>query len=72
MKKKTWLYILLSILTPTVVLATEPEKGASFINSIDQGFSSFVDVIFNILFFSIGGFPLIILWLIIGAFFFYY
>ena len=70
MKRKTWLYILLSILTPTVVLATEPENGASFINSIDQGFSSFVDVIFNILFFSIGGFPLIILWLIIGAFFF--
>ena len=70
MKRQTWLYILLFILTPTVVLATQPEQGDSLINIIDQAFSSFVDVIFNILFFSIGGFPLIILWLIIGAFFF--
>ncbi|MEB3339533.1 alanine/glycine:cation symporter family protein [Okeania sp.] len=57
-------------LIPTVALAIELETAYNFINSIDQIFSSCVKVIFSILFFSIGGFPLIVLWLIIGAIFF--
>ncbi|MGK7921370.1 MAG: alanine/glycine:cation symporter family protein, partial [Trichodesmium sp.] len=70
MKRQSWLYILLFLLIPTVALAAEPETTDSFIKSIDQTFSNFVNVIFSILFFSIGGFPLIVLWLIIGAIFF--
>ncbi|MCL2925031.1 MAG: alanine:cation symporter family protein [Trichodesmium sp. MAG_R04] len=70
MKIKTWLYVLLLMLIPTFLLVTEAKKGSNFINGIDQAFSSFVDVIFNILFFNIGGFPLIVLWLIIGGIFF--
>ena len=70
MKRKTWLYLLLLMLIPIVILVTEAKKGSSFINDIDQAFSSFVNVIFNILFFNIGGFPLIVLWLIIGGIFF--
>ncbi|MGB3510388.1 MAG: alanine/glycine:cation symporter family protein [Microcoleaceae cyanobacterium] len=70
MKRRIWLYILIFVLIPTVTLAAQPEAGDTFINSIDRGFSSFVDVISSILFFSIAGFPLIVLWLIIGAIFF--
>ena len=50
MKRKTWLYLLLLMLISTVILVTEAEKGISFINDINQAFSSFVNVIFNILF----------------------
>ncbi|NEP81799.1 MAG: alanine:cation symporter family protein [Okeania sp. SIO3C4] len=70
MKRQTWLYILIFLLIPTVALAQEPETGQTFIETIDRTFSSFVGVIFQILFFSIGGFPFIVLWLIIGAIFF--
>ncbi len=70
MKKRTWLYMLLFLLIPTVALAAEPETADSFIQNVDQAFSSFVNVIFDILFFSVSGFPLIVLWLIIGAIFF--
>ncbi|MEM1169009.1 MAG: alanine/glycine:cation symporter family protein [Cyanobacteria bacterium P01_H01_bin.35] len=70
MKRLTWLYMFLFLLIPTVALAAEPETADSFITTIDQAFLSFVNVIFSILFFSIGGFPLIVLWLIIGAIFF--
>ncbi|NEP39311.1 MAG: alanine glycine permease, partial [Okeania sp. SIO2H7] len=70
MKRQTWLYILLFLLIPTVALAQEPETGQTFIQTIDRTFSSFVGVIFSILFFKIGGFPFIVLWLLIGAIFF--
>ncbi|MDJ0555819.1 MAG: alanine/glycine:cation symporter family protein [Microcoleaceae cyanobacterium MO_207.B10] len=70
MKRISWLYMLLFLLIPTVALAAEPEATDSLINNIDRVFSSFVDIIFSILFVKIGGFPLIVLWLIIGAIFF--
>ncbi len=37
---------------------------------LQQGFQALVDALASVLFFDIGGFPLIVLWLIIAAFFF--
>ncbi len=70
MKRLSWLYTILFLLIPTVALAAQPEAGQNFLDNIDRAFSSLTSVISNILFFSIGGFPFIVLWLVIGAIFF--
>jgi AGCS family alanine or glycine:cation symporter len=68
--KKVWLYVLLFLAVPTVALAQEEPGGNGLIDGINAIFSRFVEVIFSVLFFSIGGIPLIVLWLIGGAIFF--
>ncbi|MGJ3250676.1 MAG: alanine/glycine:cation symporter family protein [Elainellaceae cyanobacterium] len=67
---KTWLYILLFLLIPSVALAQDEVASGSFLGAINAAFSKFVEVVFGVLFFSVGGFPLIVLWLVIGAIFF--
>jgi len=52
-----------------VAIAEEQAAGRGFMASIDAIFSQIVAAIFSVLFFSIGGFPLIVLWLIGGGVF---
>ncbi|MGB6296889.1 MAG: alanine/glycine:cation symporter family protein [Rivularia sp. (in: cyanobacteria)] len=69
--KSRWLLTLLLCLIPTVALAQDEAAGEpSLINTVDAAFTKFVDAISQVLFFSVGGFPLIVLWLIVGAIFF--
>lgn len=68
--KRLWLYVLLFCSLPTIVLATEGEQGNAFLNGIDAVFSQLAKAVFAVLFFSIGGFPLIVLWLLLAAIFF--
>jgi AGCS family alanine or glycine:cation symporter len=68
--KKIWLYTLLFLALPGVALAQEEAEGGGFVASLDAGFSTFVGYIFDVLFFEVAGFPLIVLWLIGGAIFF--
>ncbi|MEL6461516.1 MAG: alanine/glycine:cation symporter family protein [Cyanobacteria bacterium J06621_15] len=68
--KRQWLLTVILCLIPTVALAADEAAGEPFLQSLDKAFGQVVKVIFDILFFSIGGFPLIVLWLIGGALFF--
>lgn len=68
--KRPWLLTLLLCLIPTAVFAQDEAAGEPFIQSLDAAFGEVVKAIFNVLFFSIGGFPLIVVWLIFGAVFF--
>ncbi len=70
LSKRQWLLTLLLCLIPTVALAADEAAGEPFLKSLDAAFGQFVKGIFDVLFFSIGGFPLIVLWLIFGAVFF--
>lgn len=70
MKKRTWLYAILFLSIPSAVWAAEEAAGNDPFAAVDAVFSQIVAVIFKILFFSVGGFPLIVLWLVAGAIFF--
>ncbi|MGF1499019.1 MAG: alanine/glycine:cation symporter family protein [Elainellaceae cyanobacterium] len=70
MIKKIGLFVLFFLAVPTVAIAQEEAQGGGVISSLNAGFSRFVEVIFSVLFFDIAGFPLIVLWLIVGAVFF--
>lgn len=68
--KRPWLLTVILCLIPTAVFAQDEAAGEPLINQLDAAFSAFVKGIFDVLFFDIGGFPLIVLWLIFGAVFF--
>ena len=68
--KRPWFLTILLCLIPGAALAADEAAGKPFIELLDEKFAGFVKVIFDILFFSIGGFPLIVIWLIFGAVFF--
>lgn len=68
--RKSWLYILLFLSIPTAAFAQDEPAREGFLAGLNAAFSSFVEAIFGVLFFSIGGFPLIVLWLVGGAIFF--
>lgn len=69
--KQRWLLFLFILALPTAAVAqAEAEATGGFINRIDAIFSGIVAFLAEILFFSIGGLPLIVLWLIGGAIFF--
>jgi AGCS family alanine or glycine:cation symporter len=68
--RKTWLYVILFFSMPAVALAQDEAAGRSFIENVNAIFSDFVAGFFAVLFFSVGGFPLIVLWLVCGAAFF--
>ena len=70
LSKRQWLLTVILCLIPTAALAQDEAAGEPFIKSLDAAFAQFVKAIFDVLFFSIGGFPLIVLWLIFGAVFF--
>jgi alanine or glycine:cation symporter, AGCS family len=63
--------VILGLLLPQIALAQEPaEAQGGFLGAIDSIFSQIVAVLDKILFFEVGGFPLIVLWLIVGSIFF--
>lgn len=63
--------LLLLLAIPSTVLAQDAEASSpGLVGAINSGFSTIVGFMANILFFSIGGFPLIVLWLFVGAVFF--
>jgi alanine or glycine:cation symporter, AGCS family len=63
--------VILGLLLPQIALAQEPaEAQGGFLGAIDTIFSQIVAVLDKILFFEVGGFPLIVLWLIVGSVFF--
>ncbi|MBF2077518.1 MAG: alanine:cation symporter family protein [Synechococcales cyanobacterium T60_A2020_003] len=65
------LVILFVVAVPATVLAQDTEASTpGLVSAIDNAFSSIVGFMAKILFFSIGGFPLIVLWLFVGAIFF--
>ncbi len=67
--KRSWLYILLFCSLPTIALAADEPAGNAFLTGIDAVFSKLSKAVFDVLFFSIGGFPLIVLWLLFAAIF---
>lgn len=71
MQKFGYLLLLLALLLPSLAVAqTEAAATPGFVNTLDTVFAQIVEALAGVLFFSLGGFPLIILWLIVGAVFF--
>ena len=70
LSKRQWLLTLLLCLIPTVALAADEAAGEPFLKTLNDAFGKVAEGIFGILFIKIYGFPLIVLWLIIGAVFF--
>lgn len=70
LQKHPVLSVVLLLALPSTALASEEATGNGFVAGIDTVFSFLVNAISPILFFSIGGMPFIVLWLIIGAIFF--
>ncbi len=73
--RQRWLLFILLLALPTAAIAQEAAQGASngpqnILVRIDSIFSGLVESMAQVLFFSIGGIPLIVLWLIGGAIFF--
>lgn len=68
--KRTWLLFLLILALPSAALAAETAAPAGFLDTIDAVFAKIVEAMSVVLFFSIGGMPFIVLWLIAGAIFF--
>lgn len=62
------LYNILFCLSPVALIINEVAE-SSLLESISAVFSQFVNVLFRVVFLSIGGFPLIVLWLISAAIF---
>ncbi|WP_159785955.1 alanine/glycine:cation symporter family protein [Sodalinema gerasimenkoae] len=73
--KQRWLLFMLLLALPTAAIAQEVADeslngSGNILELIDQVFSGLVDAMAKVLFFSLGGIPLIVLWLIGGAVFF--
>ncbi|TVR13781.1 MAG: alanine:cation symporter family protein [Phormidium sp. GEM2.Bin31] len=73
--KQRWLLFMLLLALPTAAIAQEAADeslngSGNILELIDNVFSSLVAAMAEVLFFSLGGIPLIVLWLIGGAVFF--
>ncbi len=68
-KRYPWSIVLLLALPGTALAAEEATPGG-FLGGIDTVFAAIVSVLEKVVFLSIGGMPLVVLWLIIGAIFF--
>lgn len=68
--KRIWLLSVFLCFIPTVALAADEAAGNPLLKGIDNGFTQITKIISDVLFFSVGGFPLIVLWLICGGIFF--
>ena len=73
--KQRWLLFILLLALPTAAIAQEAAEeslngSGNILELIDNIFSALVDAMAGVLFFSLGGIPLIVLWLIGGAVFF--
>ncbi len=70
LQKYSWLLGVLLLALPRIANAADGRATNGFLSAIDSIFASIVAGLSPILFFSIGGMPFIVLWLIIGAIFF--
>ncbi len=70
LQKYSWLLGVLLLALPRIANAADGTATNGFLSAIDSIFASIVAGLSPILFFSIGGMPFIVLWLIIGAVFF--
>lgn len=73
LQRSSWMalgfWLLAFLMVPVHALAQAEATSNGFVSTLDSVFSGFVTVMASVLFFSIGGFPLIVLWLIAGAIF---
>jgi len=70
LQKHPWLLIVLLVGLPGTAKAADGTAANGFLVALDAVFAYLVAVLSQVLFFSIGGIPFIVLWLIIGAIFF--
>ncbi len=69
LQKQPWLPLLL-LLVPGTALAAEEAAPGGFLGAIDTVFAAIVAALEKVIFFSVGGMPLVVLWLFLGALFF--
>ena len=70
LQRRAWFSLLLLLALPGTALAADPAAPGGFLGGIDAVFAAIVSALGKVIFFSIGGMPLVVLWLIIGAIFF--
>lgn len=70
LQRHPWLSVVLILGLPGAALATEKAAPGGIVGSIDAAFAGIVEALSKVIFLSIGGMPLVVLWLIIGAIFF--
>ncbi len=70
LQKRPWLLVLLLLALPECALAAEEAAPGGFLGGIDAVFAAIVSSLEKVIFLSIGGMPLVVLWLIVGAIFF--
>lgn len=68
--KYFWLLFALFTSVPATALAAQNTAPTSFISGIDAVFATIVSALEKVIFLSIGGMPLVVLWLLLGAIFF--
>jgi len=68
--KRFWLLVALFTSVPGTVLATQTTASIGFLGTIDAAFAAIVSALEKVIFLSIGGMPLVVLWLLAGAIFF--
>lgn len=69
LQKHPWLLIVLLLGLPGTAKAADGTAANGFLVALDAVFAYLVAVLSQVLFFSIGGIPFIVLWLIVGAIF---
>lgn len=69
-QRRLWLLVLLLVALPGTALAAEEAAPGGFLGAIDAVFAAIVSALEKVILLSIGGMPLVVLWLIIGAIFF--
>lgn len=70
LQRHPWILVTVLIGLPGTVLAADATEPGGFLQGIDAVFSTIVSALEKVIFLSIGGIPLVVLWLIIGAIFF--
>lgn len=71
LQKHSWLLVIVLLLASAqTAQASDQTAKSGFLATIEAVFSYFVAALSKVLFFSIGGMPFIVLWLIVGAIFF--
>lgn len=70
LQRQPWLSLVLLLVVPGMALAADKVAPGGFLGTIDAVFAAIVASLEKVIFFSIGGMPLVVLWLLLGAAFF--
>lgn len=65
-----WLLVVLLVSLPGTALAAEASAPGGLLSRIDAVFAAIVSTLEKVIFFSLGGVPFVVLWLLFGAIFF--